>query len=155
MITLSDVQGVLGHWWYAYDQGELDVLPGLLTADMHFSCESDTGTTPFEDFIRCDTQGRDEVMAWQTDHRLNSPFPLRHSGTNIHLTRADENEADFASYIVVTQIVDGAVSPLSTGLVRGTVRREGDAVRISRMRVTLDTQSSIPLTEYRATAARS
>ena len=45
MITLTDVQGVLGHWWYAYDQGELDVLPGLLTADIHFSCESDTGTT--------------------------------------------------------------------------------------------------------------
>ena len=59
MITLTDVQGVLGHWWYAYDQGELEVLPGLLTADIHFSCESDTGTTPYEDFIRCDTRGRE------------------------------------------------------------------------------------------------
>jgi hypothetical protein len=152
LITLTDVQQVLGHWWYAYDQGDFDVLPGLLTDDMHFSCESDTGTTPFEDFIRADIHGRDAVMAWQTDHRLNSPFPLRHNGTNIHVTRAEANEADFASYIFVTQIVEGAVSPLSTGLVRGTVRQEGEAVRIAKLRVTLDTQSSIPLVEYRAAA---
>jgi hypothetical protein len=153
MITLTDVQGVLGHWWYAYDQGDFDVLPTLLTDDIHFSCESDTGTTPFEDFIRADQHGRDDVMAWQTDHRLNSPYPLRHSGTNIHLTRVAGEEADFASYIVVTQIVEGAVSPLSTGLARGTVRREGDVLRIARLRITLDTQSSIPLVEHRAAAA--
>lgn len=155
MITLTDVQAVLGYWWFAYDQGDFESLPNLLTDDVHFSCESDTGTTPFEDFIRADIRGRDAVMAWQTDHRLNSPFPLRHNGTNIHLTRADEAEADFASYIFVTQIVDGAVSPLSTGLVRGTARKDIDAgrVRLAELRVTLDTQSSIPLTEHRSAGA--
>ncbi len=150
MITLSDVQGVLGHWWYAYDQGDFETLNRLLTDDVAFRCESDTGETAFEEFIRCDAHGRESVMAWQRDHRLNSPYPLRHNGTNIHLTRVDGDEADFASYIFVSQIVDGAVSPLSTGLVRGTVRREGIDPLIAAMRVTLDTRSSITLAEYRA-----
>jgi hypothetical protein len=152
MITLTDVQGVIGHWWYAYDQGDFRTLAELLTDDIHFSCESDTGTTAFEEFIRCDTRGRAEVMAWQTDHRLNSPYPLRHNGTNVHLVRTDGDEADFASYIFVTQIVEGAVSPLSTGLVRGTVRESSDGIRIAQLRITLDTQSSIPLAEHRATS---
>jgi hypothetical protein len=153
MMTLTDVQGVIAHWWFAYDQGDFATLTDLLTDDVHFSCESDTGTTPFEAFIRCDTRGRPEVMAWQTDHRLNSPYPLRHNATNIHLTRTESEEADFASYIFVSQIVEGAVSPLSTGLVRGTVRRQDDAVRIADLRVTLDTMSSIPLTEHQTASA--
>lgn len=152
MITLTDVQGVLGYWWYAYDQGDFDALAALLTDDIHFTCESDTGTTPFEEFIRCDTRGHTAVMAWQTEHRLNSPYPLRHNATNIHLTRNAGDEADFASYIFVTQIVEATVSPLSTGLVRGTIRRSGNSIQIAELRVTLDTQSSITLAEHRTHA---
>jgi len=32
-------------------------------------------------FYRADVTGRDAVMGWQTDHRLNSPYPLRHNGS--------------------------------------------------------------------------
>jgi hypothetical protein len=151
MISLPDVQGLVAHWWYSYDEGQFEVLEALLTEDVHFSCESDTGQTAFEEFIRCDRQGRASVMEWQTDHRLNSPYPLRHSGTNVHVTSSREGEAGFASYLVVTQIVAGAVSPLSTGLARGTARREADGiVRLSSLRVTLDTMNSAPLSEIRA-----
>ncbi len=152
MITLTDVLGVLGHWWYAYDQGDFDTLGDLLTDDVHFRCESDTGATAFEEFIRCDTHGREAVMAWQTDHRMNSPYPLRHNVTNVHLTRVAEAEADFAAYLFVSQIVAGAISPLSTGLVGGTAREAGGRPRIAALRVTLDTQSSLPLSEVRARA---
>ena len=79
----------------------------MWSADAHFSCRTDTGTTAFEEFVNADAQGRDAVLAWQTDHRLHSPHPLRHNGENVHLTRADDTSADFRSYIWVTQIVGG------------------------------------------------
>ncbi len=152
MIPLTEVQGLIGQWWYAYDQGDFATLTRLLTEDVHFQCDSDTGATDFEEFIRCDRRGRDAVMEWQTEHRTASPYPLRHNGTNIHLTSSQPAEADFASYIFVTQIVNGGVSALSTGLVRGTVHRVGACLLIAALRVTLDTMNSVPLAEHLAVA---
>lgn len=152
MISLTEVQGLVAHWWYSYDQGEFATLTSLLTEDIHFQCESDSGQTEYEEFIRCDRRGRGPVMQWQTDHRTASPFPLRHNGTNVHLTRTAGDEADFASYILVSQIVGGKVSLLSTGIVRGTVRREGDRLAIAALRVTLDTSDSVTLAEHLAGA---
>ncbi len=151
MISLPDIQGLLGYWWSAYDEGEYEVLASLLTEDARFRCESDTGQTAFEEFIRCDRTGRDSVMEWQIDHRNASPYPLRHNGTNVHVTDARGDEADFASYIFVSQIVGGRISPLSTGHVRGTARRGADGVvRLSYLRVTLDTADSVTFSELRA-----
>jgi hypothetical protein len=148
MISLTDVQGLIAHWWYAYDQGEFDTLATLLTEDVHFRCESDTGQTGYEEFIRCDRRGRRSVMQWQIDHRRAGPFPLRHNGTNIHLTGAADGGTDFASYIFVSQIAAGNVSPLSTGRVTGTVRREGGRLAFAALNVTLDTADSVTLTEH-------
>ncbi len=150
-ISLPDVQGLIAHWWYAYDQGDFATLAALLSEDVHFRCESDSGRTEYEEFIRCDERGRDSVMQWQTKHRLASPYPLRHNATNIHLTHVAEDEVTFASYIFVTQIVSGKVSPLSTGRVTGLVRRDAHRLAIAGLRVTLDTTDSVPLNELPAT----
>ena len=144
------MQSSIAHWWYAYDQGEFDALAALLTKDVHFRCQSDTGQTPYEEFIRCDRRGRDPVMQWQIEHRRSSPFPLRHNGTNIHLTGEAGDEADFASYIFVSQIVAGKVSPLSTGRVTGKVRREDGRLVFAALSVTLDTADSVTLAEHLA-----
>ena len=45
-------------------------------------------------------------MAWQTAHRRDSPYPLRHHGTNVHIVEQRGDEATFASYIHVTQVVN-------------------------------------------------
>jgi hypothetical protein len=153
VISLTEVQGLIGQWWYAYDEGDFATLTTLLTEDVHFECESDTGETSYEEFIRCDRQGREAVMEWQTEHRTASPYPLRHNGTNIHLAGSTSTEARFASYIFVSQIVEGQVSLLSTGLVRGTVRKVGDRLGIAEMRVTLDTKDSVSLAQHLADAA--
>ena len=142
MIDLSAVQNLVAGWWFEYDQGNFDAWPEYFTTDAHFSCRSDSGQTPYEDFIRADITGRDEVVAWQVDHRRNSPYPLRHNGLNVHVTRNDGGEADFRSYLFVTQIVGGAVANLSTGIVLGTVREEDGALRIADLRVILDTTDS-------------
>jgi hypothetical protein len=146
MITPSDVQDLVGRWWWNYDEGNFDVLTELLTEDAHFSCRTDTGTTDYEEFVRADYSGRDAVMAWQTDHRLHSPYPLRHNGTNVHIVEQRDDEATFSSYISVTQIV-GGVSPLSTAIVNGRVRRERDSLRLAELEVVLDTMDSKPFTD--------
>jgi hypothetical protein len=56
-------------------------------------------------------------------------------------------EPAFASYIFVTQIVDGVVSNLSTGLVNGAVWLQDGSLRLTRLEVVLDTQHSVPFGE--------
>jgi hypothetical protein len=146
MIEPAAVQDLVGRWWWNYDEGNFDVLTSLLTADAHFTCRTDSGTTAYEDFVRADHSGRDAVMAWQTDHRRDSPYPLRHNGTNVHVVEHSDDEATFASYITVSQIA-GGVAPLSTAIVTGRVRREGDAVRLAELHVVLDTTDSKPFHE--------
>jgi hypothetical protein len=141
-VDLAAVQNLLAGWWFDYDQGNFAAWPGYFTAGAHFACRSDSGQAPYEDFIRADVTGRDAVVAWQVDHRRNSPYPLRHNSTNVHVTASRAGEADFRSYIFVTQIVGGAVSNLSTGLCLGTARDEGGAVRLAGLRVVLDTTDS-------------
>ena len=146
-ITASEVLELVGRWWWNYDEAQFDVLTGLLTDDAHFTCRTDTGQTDYEEFVNADARGRDDFIAWQREHRLDSPYPLRHNGTDVHITERRGDEADFASYIFVTQIVDGTVSNLSTAIVRGTVRLAGDALRLCALHVVLDTESSRPLRE--------
>jgi hypothetical protein len=146
VIEPSALQDLLGRWWWNYDEGNFDVLADLLTDDAHFSCRTDTGTTDYEEFVRADYSGRDAVMAWQTDHRMHSPYPLRHQGVNVHIVEQRGDEATFSSYIFVSQIV-GGVSPLSTGIVSGTVRRERDSLRIAELEVVLDTMDSTVFAE--------
>src|SRR4029453_16070426 len=96
-------------------------------------------------------RGCTEMMAWQRQHRLDSPYPLRHNGTNVHIVERRDSEADFRSYIYATQIVEG-VSNLSTGIVTGTVRQGGDDLRLAALHVVLDTMTSTPLRDHRAPA---
>ena len=135
---MSAVQSLLASWWFDYDQGNFEVFPDYFTADARFSCRSDSGKTAFEEFVTADVSGRDDVVAWQVDHRSNSPYPLRHNGTNIHLQNVDGTSAEFRSYIFVTQIVEGKVSSLSSGLCLGRVREEDGTLRLSELRMILD-----------------
>jgi hypothetical protein len=146
-IDVADVQDLVGKWWCNYDEGNFDVLASLLTDDVHFTCRTDTGTTAFEDFVRADLRGRDTVMSWQTDHRTNSPYPLRHNGTNVHVVTRNDTEARFSSYIVVTQIVAGAISPVSTAIVHGRARKVGGAILLAELEVVLDTRDSVVFSE--------
>lgn len=148
MIEAAAVQDLLGRWWFNYDEGNFDVLTTLLTGDVRFASRTDSGTTNYEDFVRADLRGRDAVMAWQRQHRLDSPYPLRHNATNVHVDAASDQVVRFSSYIFVTQIADG-VTNLSSGIVTGAARVEGGALRIAALDVTLDTEPSAPLRERR------
>ena len=138
MVDVAEVQNLLASWWFDYDQGNFDVFADYFTADAHFSCRSDSGTTAFEEFVTADVSGRDAVVVWQVEHRRNSPYPLRHNGTNVHVTDVDGTSAAFRSYLFVTHVVAGAVANLSSGLCLGTVREEDGRLRLAELRVILD-----------------
>ncbi|HXY91048.1 MAG TPA: nuclear transport factor 2 family protein [Acidimicrobiia bacterium] len=142
MIDPAAIQDLVGRWWFHYDEGDFDRFPEMVTRDVHFTCRTDSGTTDYEDFVRADVRGRDDFVAWQTDHRSNSPYPLRHNGTNIHVVEHGGDSASFASYIFVTQVA-GGIAPLSTGIVRGRVRVEDGSLRIAELHVVLDTRTSV------------
>ena len=150
MIDPGALQDVIARWWWNYDEGNFDVLASLLTEDVHFLVRTDTGATDFEEFVRADMRGRDEVMYWQSKHRLDSPYPLRHNGTNVHLVEQRGSEATFASYIHVTQVVELQPAGIPGGIVRGAVRDEGGVLRISELEVVLDTMTSVPFREVRS-----
>jgi len=94
------------------------------------------------EFARADTFGRETVMKWQTAHRRDSPYPLRHNGSNAHIVDQRDDEATFASYIHVTQVMNESPVNIPGGTVTGTVRREGDMLRIAEFNVVLDTMTS-------------
>jgi hypothetical protein len=150
MTASWEVQELIGRWWFTYDQGLFEELDSLLTDDVHFTVGSDTGKTEYEEFITADVHGKSDVMIWQAEHRLDSPSPLRHNGTNVHLTGTRGDDLEFTSYIFVTQIVEGQVSNLSTGIVTGSIRNDGGTLKISSLHVVLDTESSRPLREVRS-----
>jgi hypothetical protein len=149
VIDPAAVQDLMAKWWFNYDEGHFDVLRDLVTEDVHAVTRTDTGQTDYEEFVRSDTRGRDDMIAWQRQHRVDSPYPLRHNGTNIHIVENRGEQATFASYIFVTQIADG-VSNLSTGIVRGVVRDETGTLRIAELDVTLDTMESRVFSEVRS-----
>jgi SnoaL-like domain len=145
MIEPAAVQDLMGAWWFNYDEGDFDALTAMLTEDCHFTVRTDTDTVAWAEFARADVRGRSEVMAWQKQHRLDSPYPLRHHGSNLHLVDAAGTEASFASYINVTHVVDEMPANIPGGVVRGAVRADPDRLRLAELHVVLDTLTSRPL----------
>ena len=150
MIAPWEVHELVSRWWFAYDQGLFDELSLLVTEDVHFTVRTDTGTTDFEEFVNADVRGKVDVLQWQTEHRLDSPSSLRHNATNVHLGGTRGEDALFQSYIFVTQIVEGKVSNLSTGIVTGSIRSEASSLKISSLHVVLDTEPSRSLRDILA-----
>lgn len=152
-ISRSEAEQVLARWWCAYDEGEFEVLDQLLEDDVHFRCRTDTGTTSFEDFVRADMTGRDKVMWWQSQHRLDSPYPLRHHLTNFHLTGGRDDLWTFRHYLSVSSVKDLSPSPVPGGVVEGSLRRRADGTPgIAELVVVLDTMDSVPFREARPEA---
>jgi hypothetical protein len=142
MIDPAATANLLSRWWFNYDEGNFDALSDLLTEDVHFTCRTDTDTVAWAEFARADTSGRDTVMHWQTEHRRASPYPLRHHGTNVHVADDRGDEATFASYIHVTQVMNESPAPIPGGIVTGTVRQVDGRLRIAALHVVLDTMTS-------------
>ena len=143
--TAAEITELLAHYWHRYDDGRIADLGPLLTEDATFRTRTDTGTTDWEEFVRADFRGRDEIVFWQEKHRQASPHPLRHMTTNVAVEATAGASADFVSYLMVTQVVGGSPAPIPGGILRGTAVRTDDGLALSHFELVLDTQDSIPL----------
>ena len=115
------VHELIHRYWFHYDEGHLDVIADLLHEDCHLRSRTETGQHPFEEFIASDNRGRDAAMDVDKDHRMHSPYPLRHNATNVFVTEERGDEIDVESYLFVTQIVEQKPSALSSGIVHWTL----------------------------------
>jgi SnoaL-like domain len=144
---------LIHRYWLNYDEGNMEVLESLLTEDAHLFSRTDTGTHPYEHFIASDGRGA-EAVAWMKEHRRNSPYPLRHNATNIHVVAERGHELDLESYLFVTQIIERAPSALSSGIVRFTLVQTDDGYLISEQETVLDSITSAPFIEVELVAER-
>ncbi|WP_333890497.1 polyketide cyclase [Mycolicibacterium gadium] len=152
-ITLSEIQEFIAGFWYHYDQGHFDELATRIGDEMEYLSRSDSGHCPFEDLLAAELHGGAETLAWLTQHRNENPYPLRHHATNIFRTGSDGAVTDARFYLYVNQITNNVPFDVSSGVVDVGIRRAGDGLVFTSMRVVLDAEDSIPFAEHSATSA--
>jgi hypothetical protein len=147
-VVATQLNQLLSTWWFNYDEWNAERLRALLTDEAAFSCRTDSGKTDYEDFVRANVSGADAIMAWQKDHRLNSPYPLRHNSSNIHIVEISGDRVEFVSYIFVTKIVDGRRLSLSSGTACGAAHITAGGLLLARLDIMLDTTESVTYAEH-------
>ncbi len=149
-ITLPELQEFIAGFWYHYDEAHYDELAARYAEDVHYVSRSDSGASPFEELMSPELHGRDAVMEWLSEHREQSPYPLRHHATNVHRIGADGEVTRVRFYIFVNQIANFVPFAVSSGVVDGGIRREASGLVFTEMDVVLDTQNSVLLSELHA-----
>ena len=152
-ITLPELQEFIAGFWYHYDEAHYDELAASYAEDVHYLTRSDTGASPFEELMSPDLHGRDAVMKWLSEHRKQSPYPLRHHATNVHRAGTDGAVTRARFYIFVNQVANFVPFAVSSGLVNVAVRRGANGLEFTEMDVVLDTQNSVLLSEMHADSA--
>jgi hypothetical protein len=152
-VTLPEVQEFIGNFWYHYDEAHYDELAASYADDVHYVTRSDSGASPFEELMSPELTGRDAVMQWLSEHRKQSPYPLRHHATNVHRTGTDGDVSRARFYILVNQIANFVPFAVSSGVVNVGVRREATGLVFTEMDVVLDATDSVLLSELSVDSA--
>lgn len=152
-ITLSEVQEFIAAFWYHYDQGHFAELGARLGDEMEYLSRSDSGNCPFEDLLAAELRGKDETLAWLTQHRNENPYPLRHHATNVFRTGVDGDVTTARFYLYVNQVTNNVPFDVSSGVVDVGIRREGNGLVFTSMTVILDAEDSVTFSEHAAKTA--
>ncbi|WP_156686880.1 nuclear transport factor 2 family protein [Mycobacterium sp. Marseille-P9652] len=152
-ISLPELQEFIGGFWFHYDEAHYDELAVRYADDVRYVTRSDSGASPFEELMSPELIGRDAVMDWLSEHRKQSPYPLRHHATNIHRTGVEGDVTRARFYILVNQIANFVPFAVSSGVVNVGVRRGADGLEFTEMDVVLDATNSVLLSELTADSA--
>nr|WP_090340075.1 nuclear transport factor 2 family protein [Mycolicibacterium malmesburyense]CRL68990.1 hypothetical protein CPGR_01061 [Mycolicibacterium malmesburyense] len=152
-ITLSEVQEFIAAFWYHYDQGHFAELGARLGDEMEYLSRSDSGNCPFEDLLAAELHGKDETLAWLTQHRNENPYPLRHHATNVFRTGVEGDVTTARFYLYVNQVTNNVPFDVSSGVVDVGIRRAGDGLVFTSMTVILDAEDSVTFSEHAAKTA--
>jgi SnoaL-like domain len=151
-ITLSELQEFIAGFWYHYDEAHYDEMAACYAEDVHY-VRSDSGASPFEELMSPELHGREAVMEWLSQHRKQSPYPLRHHATNVHRTGTDGEVTRSRFYIFVNQIANFVPFAVSSCLANVGVRRGANGLEFTEMGIVLDTTNSVLLSEFTADTA--
>jgi hypothetical protein len=149
-ITLPELQEFIAGFWYHYDEAHYDELAARYADDVHYVSRSNSGASPFEGLMSPELHGRDAVMEWLSEHREQSPYPLRHHATNVHRIGTDGEVTHARFYIFVNQIANFVPFAVSSGVTEVGVRRGANGLEFTEMDVILDTTNSELLSELHA-----
>lgn len=149
-VTLSELQEFIGEFWYHYDEAHYDELAVRYADDVRYVTRSDSGASPFEELMSPELNGRDAVIEWLSQHREQSPYPLRHHATNVHRTGTEGAITRARFYILVNQIANFVPFAVSSGVVTVAVRRGDNGLQFTEMDVVLDATNSVLLAELHA-----
>lgn len=152
-IALAELQEFVSEFWFHYDEAHYDEMAAAYADDIRYVSRSDSGASPFEELMSPELQGRDTVMEWLSEHRRQSPYPLRHHATNLHRTGTDGDVTRARFYIFVNQIANFVPFAVSSGIANVAVRRGAAGLEFTEMEVVLDTTNSVLLSEVSAAAA--
>ncbi|GAB1811072.1 nuclear transport factor 2 family protein [Mycobacterium sp. MUNTM1] len=152
-ITVSDLQEFIAGFWYHYDEAHYDELAARYAENVRYVTRSDSGTSPFEGLMSPELHGRAAVMEWLSEHRNQSPHPLRHHATNVHRTGTEGDITRARFYIFVNQTANFVPFAVSSGVADVGVRRGADGLEFTEMDIVLDTTNSVLLFERPANSA--
>lgn len=154
-ITLSELQEFIAGFWYDYDEANYDAIAAAHAENVRYRTRSDSGASPFEELMSPELHGRKAVIEWLSDHRKQSPYPLRHHATNIHRTGTEGDATRVRFYIFVNQIANFVPFAVSSGVGNVAVRRAVKGLEFTDVDMVLDTTNSVLLSELTADAAAS
>src|SRR6185437_14423685 len=100
-ITLAEIQEFIAGFWYHYDEAHYDEVAARCAEDVRYVSRSDSGASPFEELMSPELRGRAAVMEWLSEHREQSPYPLRHHAGNVHRIGTDGDVTRVRFYIFV------------------------------------------------------
>jgi hypothetical protein len=149
-IALPELQEFVAGFWFDYDEAHYEELTVRYAENVHYVTRSDSGSSPFEELMSPELHGRDVVMAWLSEHRKQSPYPLRHHATNVHRTGTDGEVTRARFYIFVNQVANFVPFAVSSGVVNVGVRLGANGLEFTEMEVVLDATNSVPLSELHA-----
>jgi hypothetical protein len=152
-VTLSDLQEFIAEFWYHYDEAHYDELAARYAENVRYVTRSDSGTSPFEELMSPELHGRAAVMEWMSQHREQSPYPLRHHATNVHRTGIDGDVTHARFYIFVNQVANFVPFAVSSGVADVGVRRGAEGMEFTEMDIVLDATNSVLLSERSASSA--
>lgn len=142
-ISLNELQEFVSAFWHHYDEWNTEEVAARLADQIHYSGRSDTGASPFEEMLHADLHGRKETMTWLTEHRSQSPYPLRHNSTNLFRTGRSGDVTNARCYIFVTVVSNSVPVAASSGIVNLAVTRGPAGLQFTSLEVVLDTQESV------------
>ncbi|OBK19319.1 nuclear transport factor 2 family protein [Mycobacterium asiaticum] len=151
-IALPELQEFIAGFWYHYDEARYEELASRYADDIRYVSRSDSGASPFEELMSPELRGREAVMQWLTEHREQSPYPLRHHTTNLHRIGSEGDVTRARFYLLVNQIANYVPFAVSSGVAEVSVRRGARGLEFTEMDVILDTTNSVLLSERHASA---